>query len=160
MYNINVNKRKKEIQEYLQKKRKEAKKMRVTKLIKEYVEEAINDIYNPLIEDYFADYEDRINEVEEILKEMTKEFNTAAEKMIEEHGFSINKKLNSEEKERIIMCCADFGDEEYSPTRAKIMKLAEERDQKIKSILINLELGGTRTELDKMLQKIKEEVAV
>lgn len=43
-------------------------KMRVTKIIKEYVEETVNGIYNPIIENCSKDYSKKKNEVEDILK--------------------------------------------------------------------------------------------
>lgn len=36
--------------------------------------------------------------------------------------------------------------------------LIYERNEKIREILLTLELGGTKAELDEMLKKIKEEV--
>ena len=57
------------------------KKMRVTKIIREYVEETINGIYDPIIENCSKDYSEKKNEVEEILEKMTKEFDAAAKNM-------------------------------------------------------------------------------
>ena len=42
--------------------------MRVTKIIREYVEEAINGIYDPLIENCSGDYYKKKNEVRKILE--------------------------------------------------------------------------------------------
>lgn len=42
--------------------------MRVTKIIREYVEETINGIYDPIIENCSKDYSEKKNEVEEILE--------------------------------------------------------------------------------------------
>lgn len=65
--------------------------MRVAKIIKEYVEETVNGIYDPIIGNCSKDYSIKKNEVEDIL--------------------------------------------------------------------VNLELGGTKAELDEMLKNIREEVA-
>ena len=42
--------------------------MRVTKIIREYVEETINGIYDPIIGNCSKDYSEKKNEVEEILE--------------------------------------------------------------------------------------------
>lgn len=64
--------------------------MRVTKVIRDYVEEAVNGIYDPIIRDCSKDYSKRKEEVEGIIAKMTNEFNTVIEKVINEHGFTIN----------------------------------------------------------------------
>lgn len=54
--------------------------MRVTKIIREYVEEAVNGIYNPLIKNCDGDYYEKKKEVEEILEKMADEFDVAAKR--------------------------------------------------------------------------------
>jgi hypothetical protein len=132
--------------------------MRVTKIIREYVEETVNEIYNPLIKNCSKDYSEKKNEVEDILGKMTKEFDAAAKKVIKEHGFTVNS-WNGEEKHIVSYTC-NFGEKEYVPVREKNRKLNDEKRQKIQDILVNLELGGTKAELDEMLKNIREEVAV
>lgn len=52
--------------------------MRVTKLIREYVEETVNGIYEPLIKNCDGDYYEKKKEVEEILEKLADEFDAAA----------------------------------------------------------------------------------
>lgn len=135
--------------------------MRVTKIIREYVEKTINGIYNPLIENCAGDYYEKKNEVEKILEKMADEFNAAAKKMIKENGFSIDSWDNKERP--IITYTGNFGKKEYAPILEERRKLRDEKAQKIQDILVNLELGGTKAELDEMLRALKdstEEVAV
>lgn len=130
--------------------------MRVTKIIREYVEEAINGIYDPLIENCSGDYYKKKNEVRKILEKMAGEFDAAAKKMIKETGFSID---SWDEKERaIITYTCNFGGKERASILEKENKLKDEKRQKIQNILVNLELGGTKAELDEMLKNIREEV--
>ena len=130
--------------------------MRVTKIIREYVEEAVNGIYNPLIKNCDGDYYEKKKEVEEILEKMADEFDVAAKKVIKENGFSIDS-WNDREKTIITYTC-NFGGKESMPILEKRRKLRDEKTRKIQDILVNLELGGTKAELDEMLKKIKEEV--
>ena len=131
--------------------------MRVTKIIREYVEETVNGIYNPIIENCSKDYSEKKNEVEEILEKMVDEFDTAAKKVIKEHGFTIDS-WNEEEKHVISYTC-NFGKKEYGSIVDKRNELRDEKRRKIQDILVNLELGGTKAELDEMLKNIREEVA-
>lgn len=130
--------------------------MRVTKLIREYVEETINGIYEPLIKNCDGDYYEKKKEVEKILEKLADEFDVAAKKIIKENGFSIDS-WDDREKTIITYTC-NFGNKEYMPILEKRRKLRDEKKQKVQDILVNLELGGTKAELDEMLQKIKEEV--
>ena len=131
--------------------------MRVTKIIREYVEETVNGIYDPIIGNCSKDYSEKKNEVEDILEKMVDEFNVAAKKVIKEHGFTIDS-WNGEEKHIIGYTC-NFGREEYKSITDKRNELRDEKRRKIQDILVNLELGGTKAELDEMLKNIREEVA-
>ena len=131
--------------------------MRVTKIIREYVEEAVNEIYNPLIENCSKDYSKKKNEVEDILKKMVDEFNVAAKGVIKEHGFTIDSWCG--EEKHIISYSCNFGNKEYKSVADKRNELRDEKRRKIQDILVNLELGGTKAELDEMLKNIREEVA-
>lgn len=130
--------------------------MRVTKLIREYVEETVNGIYEPLIKNCDGDYYEKKKEVEKILEKLADEFDVAAKKIIKENGFSIDS-WDDREKTIITYTC-NFGNKEYMPILEKRRKLRDEKKQKVQDILVNLELGGTKAELDEMLKKIKEEV--
>lgn len=130
--------------------------MRVTKLIREYVEETVNGIYEPLIKNCDGDYYEKKKEVEKILEKLADEFDAAAKKIIKENGFSID--LWDDREKTIITYTCNFGNKEYGPILEKRRKLRDEKKQKVQDILVNLELGGTKAELDEMLKKIKEEV--
>lgn len=128
--------------------------MRVTKIIREYVEEAVNEIYDPIIGNCSKDYSEKKNEVEDILEKMADEFDAAAKKVIKEHGFTIDS-WSGEEKHIIGYTC-NFGKKEYESIANKRNELRDEKRRKIKDILVNLELGGTKAELDEMLKALKD----
>ncbi len=131
--------------------------MRVTKIIREYVEEAVNGIYDPIIENCSKDYSEKKNEVAEILEKMVNELDTAAKKVINEHGFTINSWYGKEQ--HIVGYTCNFGDKEFKSVADKRNELRDEKRRKIQDILVNLELGGTKAELDEMLKNIRKEVA-
>ena len=131
--------------------------MRVTKIIREYVEEAVNGIYDPIIENCSKDYSEKKNEVAEILEKMVNELDTTAKKVINEHGFTINSWYGKEQ--HIVGYTCNFGDKEFKSVADKRNELRDEKRRKIQDILVNLELGGTKAELDEMLKNIREEVA-
>ena len=131
--------------------------MRVTKIIKEYVEETVNGIYDPIIQNCSKEYSEKRNEVEEILEKMVNEFDVAAKKVIKEHGFTIDSWYGREE--HIVGHTCNFGKKEYESIANKRNELRDEKRRKIQDILVNLELGGTKAELDEMLKNIREEVA-
>lgn len=88
---------------------------------------------------------------------MADEFDAAAKKVIKENGFSIDS-WDDREKTIITYTC-NFGGKEYRPILEEKRKLRDEKKQKVQDILVNLELGGTKAELDEMLKNIREEVA-
>lgn len=133
--------------------------MRVTKLIRDYVESSVKEMYAPKIDACGADYKKKMDEVNKALAKMTEEFNSTAKEMIKKNGLSINIRYGTEEESRIISYTTNFGNKEYAPINEKRRKLIVERDEKIKEILLTLELGGTKAELDEMLKNIREEVA-
>lgn len=131
--------------------------MRVTKIIKEYVEETVNGIYDPIIQNCSKEYSEKRNEVEEILEKMVNEFDVAAKKVIKEHGFTIDSWYGREE--HIVGHTCNFGKKEYESIANKRNELRDEKRRKIQDILVNLELGGTKAELDEMLKNLREKVA-
>lgn len=94
--------------------------------------------------------------MEKILEKLADEFDVAAKKIIKENGFSIDS-WDDREKTIITYTC-NFGNKEYMPILEKRRKLRDEKKQKVQDILVNLELGGTKAELDEMLRNIREEV--
>lgn len=133
--------------------------MRVTKLIREYVESSVREIYAPKIDACGADYKKKMDEVDKILEKMVDEFNAAAKKVIKENGFSVDIEYGTKDKEvAIVFYRSRFGNKEYEAVAKELDALVCERNEKIKEILLTLELGGTKAELDEMLKKIRDEV--
>ena len=135
--------------------------MKVTKLIREYVQEQVTAKY-PETEAEKA-YKERLDEMQDKINE--------AEEKINNYSWAICEQLNKEFE------IDDWEEDEkvhlYNPNRTILAygwnnpyvqsrnKLLNNRNQKIKdtikNILVNLELGATKAELDEMLKKLGKE---
>ena len=128
--------------------------MRVSKVVKEYIEKQVNARYpkteNELNYDKLSDITNKANEKYHKLMEQAKE------KIIEE----ISKELGLPTK-----CIDKKTNYSYSPFGTwgtKERELADidrqnrrvEINQKIEDIIVTLELGGTKADLEKMLAEI------
>lgn len=133
--------------------------MRVTKLIREYVEKKVKEVY-PKSEAELA-WEAKSKKVNEALTKANELINKAsreiAEKINAEFGLAVGgyRLEGRDDTYRSIIYTTYYADcEEYQACR----KAEDERRKKIKEtieeILINLELGGTKADLDEMLAKV------
>ena len=135
--------------------------MRVTKLIREYVEKSVAKTIpnkkkeeNPLHKEYDA-----------IIKEIKDFANSKVEKFFLEHKGEVKtyyggydyehfeENLEYAKKEiSIRLSCLRFKSEDEVDKINK--ELAEARRNAIEDILINLELGGTKADLDRMIAEL------
>lgn len=130
--------------------------MRVTKLIREYVEKAVEAKYPKSVEELAWENEGkRMNEaiteadkrVEAFAKEVAKELNL-------EYGFAEDYCLTFN-KHYSPVSNKYYGDSEiYKAYRKAQNERCEKIRKAIDEILISLELGGTKADLDEMLSKI------
>lgn len=132
--------------------------MRVTKLIREYVESSVKEMYAPKINACGEDYRKKDNEVQKRIEELLKETELRAKQIVAECGLTVDKNID-ETEQNILTYYHRFGREASREVSDETKKIIAERDEKIKEILLTLELGGTKAELDEMLKKIKDEVA-
>lgn len=130
--------------------------MRVTKLIKDYVREQVELVYDGRIKKANEDYrENYLLPAQETINQCIESFNEKLKEELSSKGIIITSRLSSNEplKELVKFQPYSFGingllgDEEGN-------KLRKERDDKIKEILITLELGGTKAQLDEMLKNL------
>ena len=135
--------------------------MRVTKLIREYVEKRVVAAY-PKSEAELA-WEAKSKKVNEALTKANGLINEASRKIAEEinaeFGLAVGgyRLEGREDTYRSIVYTTYYGDcEEYQACR----KAEDERRKKIKEtieeILVNLELGGSKAELEEMLAKVNK----
>ena len=133
--------------------------MRVTKLIREYVEKRVIAAY-PKSEAELA-WEAKSKKVNEALTKANDLINKASKKIAEEINVEFGLAVGGyrlegrEDTYHSVIYTTYYGDcEEYQACR----NAEEERKKKIKEtieeILISLELGGTKADLDEMLANI------
>ena len=124
--------------------------MRVTKLIREYVEKSVKAIYEPKIEAVGEEYQTRKKALEEQLETFVKQADVSARKIIADAGFEIRYNRDCFVQSYGSVCIKKLEDE----NNAKRNALHAEMREKINDILLNLELGATRAELDEMIKNL------
>lgn len=133
--------------------------MRVTKLIREYVEETVSAMpkfanLTPEEQEYktlqsnITDFQNAVDkEVDESVAEAIEKFRTT-------HNLSADIRLEVSCHTKISW--STYGSDLAGKARDAERERKEARDNAIKEILLNLELGADRKELDEMLKKLAE----
>ena len=124
--------------------------MRVTKLIREYVEKNVKAIYEPKIEAVGEEYQARKKALEEQLETFVKQADVSARKIIADAGFEIRYNRDYYIHSYGSVYIKKLEDE----IGAKRNALYAEMQEKINDILLNLELGATRAELEEMIKNL------
>ena len=130
--------------------------MRVTRLIREYVEKKVRESYPKSVaelvyEKHSKNLNEAITEANEKVYEFTKKL---AEELNAKYGFPADSNLQACNDYNTIKSKYDYDSEiyqAYSKARGeRQMKIKE----KIEEILLTLELGGSKADLDEMLANI------
>ena len=124
--------------------------MRVTKLIREYVEKSVKAVYEPKIEAVGVEYQERKKALNKQLDDLVEQADASAKKMIEDAGFELRYNRDCFVQSYGSVCIKKLEDE----NNAKRNALHAEMREKINDILLNLELGATRAELDEMIKNL------
>ena len=136
--------------------------MRVTKTIKDYVTRTVKEIYGEPTEEEKV-LETLAKEIAVVADEIDKEFRPIIEKRLEE----FNMAHNLDERTgglKFSNGCICYSNSYELARYSEIGKTAEEareaREKKIKeaieNIILTLELGGNKADLDRMLNELKE----
>lgn len=133
--------------------------MRVTKLIREYVEKTVKAMpkFKDLTPEEVA-YKDMVKKVDEFRSRMNEELkiflNTAIGEFCEAEGIPNDVKIEPTNYNTIIpnFCIAQITAKAHTAE----MKRKKGCQEAIDEILLNLELGADRKELDEMLKKLAE----
>ena len=143
--------------------------MKVTKIIREYIEEKIDAKYDPMIKEVEGKYSDEIDEYKNTLNSVAdkleiyarQEFRKALAKYYTPERLDDLLPTDIHNRRYLVNIpyayntCTKYvtmRDEELATLRAK-------RDKAIKNVLIGLELGGTKKDLDRLLEEaLAEEV--
>lgn len=134
--------------------------MKVTKIIREYIEEKINAKYAPMIQAVKAKYDDA-NKAYEETKEAVR--NSLEQYARDEFRKALAEFYSPEDLEELFnnnsRKVVDFPyrytvSPKHDKARAEeIDALQKKRDKAIKNVLIGLELGGTKQDLDRLLEE-------
>ena len=126
--------------------------MRVTKLIREYVEKSVNAVYEPKIKAIGVEYQERKETLNKQLDDLVEQADASAKKMIADAGFELRYNRDCFIQSYGSVCIKKLEDE----NNAKRNALHAEMREKINDILLNLELGATRAELDEMIKNLAQ----
>lgn len=114
--------------------------MRVTKVIREYVEREIRAKFQPQLDEIGREYKAERDVLNERLKELEEETEVRAREIAESLGFS----LNSWHSGVVSIRSGYFENREKSDRDMRLRAEVEtKRDEAIENILLNLELGET-----------------
>ena len=133
--------------------------MKVTKLIREYVEEQVASVYAPAIKKLEDQQKEEAKEREaakERISQIVEEAEAKAIMTLEtEFPSYITRPTGYHRSKFYNMVCVSSSPEYYNPElEQRISDLKTAKVKAIKSILTDLELGATRKELDEMIAKL------
>ena len=136
--------------------------MRVTKTIKDYVTRMVSETYSEPTEEEKV-LKTLAEEIAVAVDEINKEFRPIIEKRLEEFNMAHNldERTGGLKFRNELICYSNSYEVTYYSEIGKIAKKAKEtREKKIKeaieNIILTLELGGNKADLDRMLNELKE----
>ena len=139
--------------------------MKVTKIVREYITETVNNKYQPLLDAIEKKYAEANERVTEVREQTRKELNDVALKLFRERlapFYTPEDLANLLDDRHLVSAPNDWG---ASPIQCKkrneeTAKVRDERDAAVKNILITLELGGTKADLDRLLNEVNPTMEV
>jgi chemotaxis response regulator CheB len=133
--------------------------MKVTKLIREHIEEQINTLYAPAIDSVnneLSGLKKQADTAQENIKEKVRKL---AFDFLKENGFINKDKSNNAKDALSLYVYAE--PKEIVEAKLKLEKKKQEikakRDKTIMDILLELELGGNKETLDSLLEKANKD---
>lgn len=131
--------------------------MRVTRTIKDYIARRVNEIYQPKINGIDADYKVERDALDEKIHSAVERFDKELKALVAESGTKYNFEAGGYSYSRTTDFLTVVGvrdkeaeDKFYNEKR----KLTEEKNLKIEGIIVELELGGTKETLEKLLSEL------
>lgn len=129
--------------------------MRVTKTVKGYIEKQVREKYKPLIAEIDLDYKVKKEEVNKKIESAVKEFEKQIIAIVADNCEKYNFSIDTYRMGATFLDWRGVWDMEAEQEfRYKRKALECERDEKIENIIIELELGGNRETLERMLSEI------
>jgi hypothetical protein len=130
--------------------------MRVTKLLREYVEKKVEESYPKSVAELV--YQEHNKNINEAITEANEKVYEYAKKIAEElnarYGFPTDSNLKACYHYNSVSSRYDYDSEIYQASRKARDERQKKIDEKIEEILLTLELGGSKADLDEMLANI------
>ena len=127
--------------------------MRVSKVVKEHIIKKVNEVYNPRINEVGLDYRVKREEVLAKLRSCMERAEAEIKAIIADNceQWSFEPMYGRD----ILSMNYNIGDREAeNEFRIKKDELRRERDDKVENIIVELELGGNRETLEKLLAEL------
>lgn len=139
--------------------------MKVSGIVKKYITESVNAKYNAVIESINEKYGGAKTEVDEVIEKTRKELNKAASEAFRK---ALAPYFDADDLEELVFDRNLVGSPyrwNVYPTNEKkrsekVDKLEKEKQKTIDNILITLELGGTKADLDRLLSEVNPNMEV
>ena len=132
--------------------------MKVTKLIREYVEQTVSEKYDKQIspeEEVLKALEKKLSDFHsEVNKQVEQLINNAIDMLIVDASIPEDVKKTISNKQPSTISYRTYNTEIDCKARAKRKERDKARDEAIKNILLTLELGGTKADLDRMIAEL------
>ena len=133
--------------------------MKVTKLIREHIEEQINTLYAPAIESVNNELNSLRKQADTAQENIKEKVRKLAFDFLKENGFINKDKSNNAKDALSLYVYAE--PKEVVEAKLKLEKKKQEikakRDKTIMDILLELELGGNKETLDSLLEKANKD---
>ena len=129
--------------------------MRVTKTVKEYINKKVAEKYKPLIAEIDLEYKVKKEEVNKKIECAVAEFEKQLKAIVADNNDKWTFDVAERWGKKNILSWYEVSDKvaenEYWQQKRR---LEDEMHEKVENIIVELELGGTRETLEKMLSEI------
>lgn len=136
--------------------------MKVTGIVKKYITESVKAKYDPIINSINKKYSDAKTEVDSVIEKTKKELNKIATETFRK---ALAPYYDTDDLDELMsdraLVASPYRWNVYPSNEkkrlTKVDKLEKEKQKTIDDILITLELGGTKADLDRLLSEVNPE---
>ena len=126
--------------------------MKVSKTVQEYIAKKVREVYEPRLREVDLDYKVKKAEVEAKIQSATEQFKKNILDIVKDNCEQWNFEPNIRYVDYFDIYIHDqIAEQEYRNQKANI---ESERNAKIEEIIVTLELGGTKADLENMLANL------
>lgn len=130
--------------------------MRVTKTVKEYIAKRVNEVYKPKITEIDLDYKCEKEKINKKIESAIARFEEELKAILADNRENYNWDVQERYGEKRILDWREVSDRNAENEFWQIKRrMSEEKEEAITNIIVELELGGDRETLEKMLAELK-----